>query len=155
MSGFPCFTGRLARNPGLNRSFLATLRRPQGRSSPVQIEICEGEVDDQAMRVRRDTAIADFGKAEDAFDDVKHVFDARTYSRLSVMNLAFTFGKSLTTRGTTHGEVRRMRRFRANDRSLAAVRRVAPDPGLLAVQQFREHAAVVCVRRVATNECGR
>lgn len=45
----------------------------------MQVQIGEREVDDQAMCVLRDAAIADFRKPEDPLDDVEHMLHSGSH----------------------------------------------------------------------------
>src|SRR5215510_1371278 len=86
--------------------------------------------------------VAYLREAEDALDHSDGMFDAGANAGLPPICRA-QFGCG----GPTMGEVARVWRAHAEDRGLARVRRVAPDPPFVAVQQPGQDVAVVNVGR--------
>src|SRR5262245_39966378 len=94
------------------------------------------------MAILAQPAIAYLREAEDAFDHATWMCDAGATARLPRIRRA-KFARG----GPTMDEVTRVRRTYAKDRGLARVRRVAPDPPFVAVQQPGQDVAVVNVGR--------
>ena len=60
--------------------------------------------DEQAIAVLHHAAIADLGKAEDALDDKKGMFDLGTHTRLPAVLLLFPLGQSSVAESLLVGE---------------------------------------------------
>jgi len=140
-----CLPRRSWRSIGSFDPLLGALRPQQASSTQVKIRKCE--VYGQPMRVFRKSTIANFCKTKDALENVEDMLDARTHARFRTIRFALLNGKILRTRRMRLREVRRARRFVANHCGLTTVRRIAPHTSFIAMQQVRQHAAVVHVCR--------
>jgi len=109
---------------------------------PHHEQVRERARDHEPMAILAQPAIAHLREAEDAFDHPNGMFDAGANAGLPPIHRA-PFGRS----GPTMDEVTRVRRAHAEDGGLASVRRVAPDPPFVAVQQPGQDVAVVNVGR--------
>src|SRR4030066_2426503 len=78
-------------------SGVPSLRKSQQMPSRhEQIRQCRH--DEQAIAVLHHAAIADLGKAKDALDDEKGMFNLGANTRLSTVLLPFSFGESLVAK---------------------------------------------------------
>ena len=117
----------------------------------MEVQIGKREVDNQAVRVLSDAAITDFRKAEDPLDHMERVLDPSAYASLGSMDFPLTFGKALLTCRAVMREICRSGGARTDRCRLAAIGRIAPDAGFLAVQQLGQEVAVVNVGRCRRN----
>ena len=101
----------------------------------------------EPMPVLGQAAVADFGEAEDAFDHPDRVLDPRAYPGLPPIRRPL-----LGRPRAAMDEVARVGRAHTEDPALSRVRRIAPHPPFLAVQQPRQDVAVVDVGRVTSTE---
>jgi hypothetical protein len=134
----------------LKSGLLETLRLQ--KSSSTQVQIGQSEVYHEAIGVLGDAAIANFFKAEDALEDVESMFDSRTHARFRSVRHSFAIGDGFEreewrcVKSLAHGAFARIS-------AVAAICRVAPNARLVAAQEIADHAVVVNVRGVVTNEC--
>ena len=140
-----CLSGRFCPVIGSSDPLLGALRPEQVSSTQVQIR--KREVHGKPMRIFRKAAISNFCKTKDPLENVENVLDARAHTRFRSIRFALLFGKILGTRGMRLREVSGARCFFANRPGLTAVRRIAPHARFVPVQQVRQNAAVVHVRR--------
>src|SRR3990172_3611763 len=92
--------GRKSPWQGSFRRFFRTISRSSGVPSlrksqqmmPCHEQIRQCRHDEQAIAVLHHAAIADLGKAKDALDDEKGMFDLGAHTRLSTVLLPFPFG---------------------------------------------------------------
>src|SRR5499433_4316545 len=129
----------------------ATCRAPSwGRSRLLEAEqapphheqVRERARDHEPMAILVQPTVAHLREAEDAFDHPNGMFDAGANAGFPPIRRA-PFGRG----DPTMDEVPRVRRAHAEDGGLARVRRVAPDPPFVAVQQPGQDVAVVNVGR--------
>ena len=140
-----CFPRRFRCSIGSLDPLLGALRPQQASSAQIKIRKCE--VYGQPMRIFRKSTIANVCKTEDALENVEDMLDARTHTRFRTIRFALLNRKILSTRGMRLREVRRARRLSTNRCGLTAIRRITPYSSFLAMQQVRQHAAVMHVRR--------
>src|SRR3970282_445953 len=99
-------------------------------------QIRQSRHNEQAIAVLHHAAIADLGKAKDALDDEKGMFDLGAYTRLSTVLLPFPFAESLVAKPLLVGEVTRLGCCLGDQLLLAGVGGVAIHPLFVAVQQL-------------------
>src|SRR3972149_6894583 len=114
-----------------------SLRKSQQMPSRHE-QIRQRRHDEQAIAVLHHAAIADLGKAKDALDDEKGMFDLGAHTRLSTVLLPFPFGESLIAKPLLVSEVTSLRCGLGDQLLLAGVGRVAIHPLFVAVQQLRD-----------------
>jgi hypothetical protein len=120
-----------------------TLRRLEAQQALSHHEqVRERRRHHEPMAILAQPAVAHLREAEDAFDHPNGMFDAGAKVRLPPIRRA-KFGRG----GPTMNEATRVRRAHAEDGGVARVRRVAPDPPFVAVQQPGQDVAVVNVGR--------
>src|SRR5262249_27064643 len=118
-------------------------RLREGEKAPPHNEqVRERARDHEPMAILAQPAIAHLREAEDAFDHPNGMFDAGANAGFPPIRRA-PFGRG----DPTMDEVTRVRRAHAEDGGLARVRRGAPDPPFVAVQQPGQELAVVNVGR--------
>src|ERR1043166_1490850 len=119
---------------------LTTLRLLQAQEALAHHEeVGERAGDDEAMAVFREAALAHLGEAEHALDHPNRMLNPDPDPRLPSIGGA--------TRGPAMDEVPRVGRADAQHASLPRIRRVPPDPTLLAMQQPRQDVTVMDIGR--------
>ena len=119
------------------------LKSQQMISRHEQIRQCRHN--EQSIAVLHHAAIANLGKAKEAFDDEEGMFDLGTHARLSAVLLLLPFGESPVTKSLLVGEVARLRCGLGDQLFLAGVGGIAIHPPLVAVQQVRDAVLVMLV----------
>jgi len=94
------------------------------------------------MPVLFQSPVAHLGKAEHPFDDPNRVFDPGPHFGLGAVFRPLDLIDNPAVAVAAIGEVPGLGRMLADHRALAAVGLVAPHPGLVPVQQLRQHRAV-------------
>src|SRR5208282_335697 len=108
------------------------LRIQQSSSDDVQVDERSGDF--QPVQVLRQAPVPDFPEAEDVLDHAEHVLDLRAHPRLVAVLRFLTLVDLAVVAVAAVREVLRLRCSRANDRRLALIPLVTPDPRLVAVQ---------------------
>jgi hypothetical protein len=102
---------------------------------------------EQAIAILHHAAVADLGKAKDAFDDEEGVLNLGTHARLSAVLLLLRFGESPVTKPLLVGEVMRLGCGLGDQLLLAGVDGVAIHSLFVAMQQLRDAVLVMLVGR--------
>lgn len=102
---------------------------------------------EQAIAVLHHAAITDLGKAKDALDDEKGMFNFGAHTRLPAILLLFPFGKSSVAKPLLVDEVTSLGCSLGDQLLLAGVGGVAIHPLLVAVQQLRDGVFVMHIGR--------
>jgi len=94
------------------------------------------------MLVLLEPTVAHLGEAEHALDNSDRMRDFGPHLRFAaVLGALHRVGDAAVTTAAV-GEILRPRRFLADRGALTAIGLIAPDTGLLAMQQFRQDPAV-------------
>jgi hypothetical protein len=99
----------------------------------VQIQVCEGEADDEAMRVLGNTAVTNFHETEDTLDHVEGMLDPGTHACLSAVRLLLMFSEAFSACRAGVREICRRRSAPPDHGGLTAISRIAPDARFIAV----------------------
>src|SRR6516165_4382268 len=106
------------------------------------------------MLVLLEPAVTHLGEAEDALDDPDGMLDFRPHFGFGAVLGALGFVDDAAVAIAAVDEVPRPRRLAADHRALAAIGLVAPDAGLVAVQQLRQHRTVGDIGRRRSRRFG-
>src|SRR6266404_3815967 len=101
---------------------------------------------EQAMSVLRDAAVAHLGEVEDAFEDSDRVFGFGAHARASPVDDALPRREVLVAAASLLREVFGSRSDGLDQLGLTGVSAIAPDVGLFAMKQLRQHVTVAHVR---------
>ncbi|MGF6666282.1 hypothetical protein QF000_008015 [Paraburkholderia atlantica] len=117
------------------------------KSASRQVKVCQGECNEGAIGVLRQTSIAHFRETPQPFDHGEHMFDAGADLRLvAVLAARHVINAVFATRSLIR-EVASLRGFAADQRFLACIRAVAIDALLLPMQKLWQWVLVVHVGR--------
>src|SRR4029453_11095219 len=105
-------------------------------------EIGERAMDEQAMEVLVQAAIAHLGKAEYPLDDPDRVFDPGSHFGFGAVFRPLDLIDNTAVAVAAIGEIPGLGRMLPDHRPLAAVSLVTPHPGLAPMQQLGQYRAV-------------
>ena len=110
-----------------------------------EVEVGQGAGHKQPVGVLLKTPVADIGEMEHAFDDAEGVLDAAANVGLDTVTSALNLVHHAFVPIPAAGEVAGLRGVLPEDIGLALIGRIAPHPGLLAMEQIRQDRGVMNV----------
>ena len=110
-----------------------------------EVEVGQGAGHKQPVGVLLETSVADRGEMEHAFDDAEGVLDAAANVGLDTVTSALNLVHHAFVPIPAAGEVAGLRGVLPEDIGLALIGRIAPHPGLLAMEQIRQDRGVMNV----------